>query len=184
MLLAAFLTSAVSAQPATITLTSTNGGPLGVSDIRFLLGSDVQFQVFDFETDEDFCLLMGYAHGINGQPSSKRTPDVGFCNVAGRQRLIVMARLVDDQRVFSFGLHDRDTGTGGSSEIAKLPIGSDIRGWAHFPGQQSIQADREATLFRWRFGPNPPNPAAHHDVHIFVRLRENDQRMIGTWFDQ
>lgn len=184
VLITALLAGPVSAQPSSIPVKFTSAGPVGISELRFLLGSDVQFQIFDFEAKEGFCLLFGYRHEINGESSSSRSADRGFCNIAGRQRLIVMMRLEGDTRSFSFTVNDRDTGMGGGNELVKLPIGRDIGGWATFRAEESIHADRDTTLFRWRYGPNPPNPVPHHDVHILVRLQANDRGLIGTWYER
>lgn len=182
MLLTALFAGTVCAQPSTVSVVSKTAEPIGISDLRFLLGSEVQFQVFDFEAQESFCLLVGYEHEVDGQPSSSRSTDRGICNISGRQRLLVVTRLVGDQRVVSFSLHDRDTGMGGGMDLLKLSIGG-ISGAATFVGENSIYADRETTLFRWRYGRNPPGPDSYHDVHILVRLRENESGTIGTFYE-
>jgi hypothetical protein len=40
--------------------------------------------------------------------------------------------------------------------------------------EETIGSTQETTLFRWRFGPNPPDPGPRHDVRILARLDEND----------
>ena len=179
LLLIAAFTAGASAQPPTSPIVPANAGAVGISDLRMLLGDDLQFQMFDFESKENFCMHLGYEHQIDGQLSSVSTGH-GLCNVAGRNRLIVMMRLVDDERILSFGLHDRDTGMGTTMALANLPIGS-VSGWATREVVQTIRADQEAALFVWRYGLNPPRPGPYHDVRIMVRLGENERPLIGNF---
>lgn len=181
---AALLAGSVSAQPPSVsTIMPRNAGPVSIFDLPLLLGGDLQFQMFDFEAHEKFCLLVGYVHEIDGQLSSRLPADRGICNEAGPQRLMVVMRPAGDKRTLSFGLHRRDTGVGGGSSVGELPIGKDISGWASFRPEGTIHADRETTLIRWRYGPNPPHPGTYHDVHVVIRLRENDVGFIGTYHE-
>lgn len=176
LLIAALLSSSVSAQPPAVSVEPRIAGPVGIADLRVLLDEDMQFQMFDFEAEENFCLALGYEHEIEGQQWNRGPFNHVFCNLAGPQRLIVVMRPAGKNRRLSVGLHGRDTGAGSGRTFADLPIGTDLGGAATFFTKTSgtIRSDRETTLFRWRFGPNPPDPRTHHDVRILVRLEEND----------
>lgn len=174
LLVAAVLSGSVSAQPPTMSVVPRNAGPVGIADLHVLLDVDMQFQIFDFEAEEKFCLVLGYVHEIDGQQSSRSPRNEVVCNVAGPQRLIVVMRPAGDKRRLLFNLHDRDTGAGSTRTVADLSIGRDISGAATFMAEETIRSDRETSLIRWRYGLNPPHPGPRHDVHILVRLDEND----------
>ena len=173
-LAAAFLSSVVVAQEPTISVVPRNYGPVAISDLHVLLENDLQFQIFDFDADAEFCLVLGYAHEIDGQMQHRSPRNEVVCNVAGPQRLIVVMRPVGEKRRLMFGLHDRNTGAGATRTAANLPIGTDIGGAATFRVDETIGSGQESTLIRWRFGNNPPHPGPRHDVHILVRVDKNE----------
>lgn len=172
----AFLAGTASASPTSLAVVPVNAGPVGIAELQMLLGNDLQFQMFDFEAKEDFCLHLGYVHAVDGQVAGSST-DRGLCNLAGPQRLIVMMQQTGDKRMLSFGLHDRDTGRGVTMGLAALPIGKDVSGWSGFRPEETIHAERKTTLLRWKYGLNPPHPGPLHEVGITIRLGENT---VGT----
>ncbi len=174
LLVTAILSGNSAAQLPTISVVPRNEGPVGISDLHVLLDVDMQFQIFDFEAQEKFCLVLGYVHEIDGQQSSRSALNPVVCNVAGPQRLILVMRPVGDKRRLMFALHDRDTGAGSGRTVSDLPIGKDIGGSATFRAEDTIGSGQETMLLRWRFGLNPPHPGPRHDVRILVRLDEND----------
>ena len=132
ILAAAFLSGFAVAQEPAISVVPRNGGPVGISDLGVLLGSDLQFQILDFEMEEAFCLVLGYTHEIDGRLRHRSPRNGVVCNEAGPQRLVVVVRPIDEKRRLMFGLHDREVGTGGTWTFADLPIGASISGSATF----------------------------------------------------
>ena len=160
------------AQVSKVSVTPKYKGPVGISDLYVLLENDLQFQIFEFEANEDFCLVVGYAHEIGGQPTKRRPRNEVSCNLAGPYRLIFTSRWTGEKRRLAFGLYNRDTGSGGGRTIGDLSIKKDIGGATTFRAEETISPGQESTLLRWRYGNN--QSATLHDVHILVRLDEND----------
>jgi hypothetical protein len=171
---ATFLSGSVSAQPPTVSAVPRNTGPVGIAELHALLDVHMQFQIFDFEAEEKFCLVLGYVHEVDGLGSSQGQHNEVACNLAGPQRLIVVMRPVGDKLRLLFGLHDRDTGAGSTRIVGDLSIPKGLGTAAFFGAEQSIRSDRETMLIRWQHGPNPPHPGQRHHIRIFVRLDENN----------
>ncbi len=175
VLVTAFLASNAAAQAPPLQVVPKNEGPVGISDLHVLLEDNLRFQIFEFEAEDDFCLVLGYVHESAGQPPRRSQRNEVVCNVAGPQRLIVVMRPVGDKQRLLFGLHDRNTGAGSTRSVGDFSISPDLGYAAFFAGtSKSIGSDRATTLFRWRFGKNPPHPGPRHDVNILVRLDKNE----------
>jgi len=177
---AALLSANVAAQMSEVSVLPVNTGPISVSDLNVLLGDDMQFQVFEFEAKEKFCLVLGYLHKINGQRAKRRPYNDVVCNLAGRQRLIIAARWTGGQRRLLFGLHHIDTGSGAIRTTADLPIGKEVGSAVTFRQGGTIHPGKEFTLLRWRFGNDPHHPGPRHELSIIVRLDENDGSISST----
>lgn len=164
----------VAAELSEISVSPKYKGPVDILDLYVLLEKDMQFQIFEFEAEEDFCLVVGYIYEIDGQPTKRRPYNEVSCNQAGPHRLIFTSRWVGDKRRLFFGLYNLATGSGGGRSINDLSIGKEISGVATFRAEMNIRPGQESTLFRWRYGNNPPHPGPRHDISILVRLDEND----------
>lgn len=178
-LVAALVIGGASAQTSgTITFVPRNAGPVNVSDLRVLLGEVVNFELFDFESSEDFCLQMGYVYEVDdvrveGADGGKA------CHLAGRHRLIVAIRPIEDARVITVGLHELETGMGGSVNSGTVQIGEDISGGSLYRPEQTLSPDQEVTLLRWSYGDQRPGHGPKHDIHITVRLGANPDARIA-----
>jgi hypothetical protein len=158
--------------PEPLTLVPQTSGPVSVADLQVLLGRDVQYQMFDFESQEPFCLRMGYVHEVDG--SRVAGADNGaICNRAGEHRLIVTMRWPASERPeLAFGLSARDTGMGGSFSYGALDIPAENRNaWTQFRPEETLMPDADVTLLRWSYG--RVNQPSRHDVLVTVRLVEN-----------
>lgn len=177
-LMSALLHDPASAQSSSIEIAPNNAGPVNISDLQVLLGDKMQFQMFDFESKEDLCLYISYTHELDGREVA-RASGFGLCNHSGKQRLIVAMKPAEDGRQLWFGLHQLDTGVGGSVGSQPLSIGDEVSGWSLFPSEelfrsgQTLLFDREVTLFRWSYGNQRPGGGPKHDVRIVVRASEN-----------
>ncbi len=174
ILVAVLFAGNAAAQVSKVSVTPKYKGPVGISDLYVLLEDDLQFQIFEFEAEEDFCLVVGYVHEIDGQPMKRRPHNEVSCNLAGPYRLIFTSRWIGKKRRLAFGLYNKETGSGGGRTINDLSIGKEIGGAATFRAEETIGPGQESTLFRWRYGNNPPHPGPRHDISILVRLDEND----------
>lgn len=169
-----FFSGSVTAQPPTVSVVPKNAGPVGIAELQMLLDIGMQFQIFDFDAEEKFCLVVGYEHEVEGYGSTSGQRNEVACNLAGPQRLIVVMRPVGDKLRLSFGLHDRDTGVGSGRIVADLSIPRGIGTSTSYGAESSIRSDRETMLIRWQYGANPPHGNMRHYVRVLVRLDEND----------
>lgn len=174
LFVASFLAGSVSAQPPEVSVAPKNAGPIGIAELQLLLDIGTQFQIFDFDAEEKFCLVIGYEHEVDGYGTSRGRHNEAACNLAGPQRLIVVMRPVGDKLRLQFGLHDRDTGVGVSRIVADLNIPRGTGNSISYGAQKSIRSDEATTLLSWQYGPNPPKPAQRHYVRVLVRLDKND----------
>lgn len=175
----ALLAGTASAQPPSLTVVPNNAGPVNIADLQVLLGYDLQFQMFDFESKDDFCLHIGYIHELDGTKVDSEALG-SLCHRAGRHRLIVTMRQVEGGRGLSFGLHELGTGMGVTVASRPLQIGEEISGATGFHPEETLFFDRDVTLMRWSFGDQRPGRGPKHDVRIEVRVGENTGRVIGT----
>ena len=177
LLCSAALCGDAGAQPEALTVKPKTSGPVDVVDLNVLLPSDLQFQLFDFEAARDFCFVFGYVHEMDGQRQAGPAQNYALCSTAGPQRLVVAMRPIDDQYRLVYGLHNRDTGAGGSMSVTDLPIDKDIGHVSRFKAEDIVDTGRETTLVHWRFQHSPRDAGPRHDVRVLVRLAGND---LGT----
>lgn len=176
--MSALLPGAASTQPSSVEIAPNNAGPVYISDLQVLLGDKMQFQMFDFYSGEDLCLYISYTHELDGREVA-RASGFGLCNHSGKQRLIVAMKPTEDGRQLWFGLHQLDTGVGGSVASRPLSIGDDVSGLSLFSSEELFRSegtllfDREVTLFRWSYGDQRPGHGPKHDVRIAIRAGEN-----------
>lgn len=170
------LSTNTAAEAPSVSVVSKISGPVGISDLNVLLDEDLKFQIFDFETKDDFCLALGYVHEIEGRLPRRSPHNEILCNVAGPQRLIVTLRPAGDKQRLLFASHHRGNGSGSTRAVADLPISAGATRVATFftGSSQTISSDREVTLFFWRFGPNPPHPGPRDEIRILARLEANE----------
>lgn len=165
-LMTAALTSASAQTP--VSLTPRNAGPVDLADLQLLLGDGVYFQHFNFAADAAFCLSLSYtvdgtyndiADGVvdGNQVSEQHGGRLGLlCHAAGEHRLLVVLRSGSlrgrESFRLHFGLHERDTGTGGafSSDDDILPDGQ-VRAWSVETPREALMFDRDVPLLTWTF---------------------------------
>ena len=171
----------LTAQAPSISIEPANAGPVSIADLRVLLGDSLQFQMFDFESQDNFCLRLSYVHDHDGDRVGAHS-GFGLCNRAGRHRLIVTTRRVEDQRYLSFALHDLDAGMGATVGGITLPIPAGFSAWSGVRPADTLYADRDVTLLRWTWsaGQRGTGNRSEHNVSIGVRFGDNADGIIGT----
>ncbi len=171
----------LTAQPPSISIEPANAGPVNIADLRVLLGDSLQFQMFDFESQDNFCLSLSYVHDHDGHRIGAHS-GFGLCNRAGRHRFIVTTRRVEDQRYLSFALHDLDTGMGATVGGITLPIPAGFSAWTGFRPADTLYADRDVTLLRWSWsvGHRGASDRSEHEISIGVRFGDNTEGTVGT----
>ena len=178
LLVSVLLHGNAGAQPGDVRVTAKTTGSVDVLDLRMLLASDdLWFEMFEFEVEDNFCLVVGYTHDINEQRQVRPKYNHAICNHAGRYSLVVAMRPIDDKHRLLVGLHNRDKGSGASRTVADLPIQRDLGGAAFFRAEDSMRPGRETIIVHWRYGRNPPDPGPRHDIRLVVRLDDNDDRI-------
>ena len=113
--------------------------------------------MFDFESQDDFCLRLSYVHDHDG-------------------------RRVEDQRYLSFALHDLDAGMGATVGGIALPIPAGFSAWTGVRPADTLYADRDVTLLRWSWsaGHRGASNRSEHQVSIGVRFGDNTDDILGT----
>ena len=160
---------------ASIELQPRIAGPVNIADLRVLLGDKLNFQMFDFESDDDFCLYVGYEHDHNGRRIQARAGNQ-ICNLAGRHRFVVTMRRGEDIHFMSVAVHDLDVGMG-STGTSPMSIPASFTGWTNFRNTESLIAGREVTVVRWIYAVGQPGTStrSEHEVRIKVRLGDNPE---------
>ena len=172
------------AQTQQASIKTRSAGPANITDLRVLLGDELHFQMFDFESDEDFCLGIGYEHDHDGRRIETRSGNV-ICNLAGRHRFIVSMRRGGDKYILSVALHDIDNGAGSSGGNV-LSIPTTFEGWSSYLAANTLYADQDVTVVRWVFSTGQPQTSSRseHELRIKVRLDDNPDGEIGMWWRQ
>lgn len=167
--------------PAEVDLVARNAGPVSIVDLQALLGGSegIQFQMFDLETSDDFCLDLGYVHERDGEELDTRQ-GAGICTRAGRHRLIVTAKPAGAERMLVFALNEHDTGFGGSFTYGALALDVPAvpTGWSSSKPQETIYADRAVVVMTWSYGNRQTGPL--HTVRITAQLKENPDGAISS----
>lgn len=169
---------------ASINLRDRIAGPVSVTDLRVLLDNEQYFQMFDFETDDDFCLFFTHEHNHDNR-LVHTTSGNRICHLAGRHRLIVTMHRRDDARLLRIGVHDLDNGMG-STGVSLLTIPTTYLGWSSFPGEGTLHAGREVTVVRWVFVVGQPGTSSRseHELRIKVRLDDNPESEVSSLWRQ
>ena len=179
----AALPGPVSAQPPDgVAVTPRESGTVDIADLQLLLGQDIHFQHFDFQTAAPFCLNLSYA--FSRQRVDADEQHVGqVCHRDGEHRLLVAMRFGSGQWRLTFGLHERSSGSGASlssdSPLNGIASG-EIVGWSEQIPREILMAQRDASLLKWSTHVQTATGDISYELDVRVSILPNEGGQISA----